>query len=231
MEANDIAIITLKTAVKFTKTVQPVCIDPDPELFERQQFIKGAVGKIVGWDIKRPNFDDPPNLEQIMSGEATPEPEHDETTPNFEETKKIKIQSNLRDTPTIEEVRIVPIEECVAGELQYISKDVICGNKTIPSAYIRFHLIKIDKQYLEIKDCFFVLEQIDEGYYAPCKNYLGRGLVFEDPKTKQYYLRGIASLTGFVCAETSFFPYTRLSYHKELVEKYIDDCEGGCRRS
>lgn len=133
MEANDIAIVILKTGVSFTKAVQPICIDTDPERFEREQFVKGAVGKIVGWEVNRPEYDDPPVIE--LYGEVITKPGYDpNSTPVSEEVRK-KIQSELRDTPTLEEVQIVPIEECVAGELQYISKDIICGNKTKPSLF------------------------------------------------------------------------------------------------
>lgn len=48
-----IAIVTLKTPVKYTRNVRPVCIDVGSEKFEEDQLVKGAMGKVVGWKISK----------------------------------------------------------------------------------------------------------------------------------------------------------------------------------
>lgn len=49
--ASDIAFVTLKTQVEYTRAVLPACIDVGPNNFENDQLVKGAMGKIVGWGL------------------------------------------------------------------------------------------------------------------------------------------------------------------------------------
>lgn len=52
---SDIAFVTLKTQVEYTRAVIPVCIDVGPNNFEKDQLTKGAIGKIVGWGLTADN--------------------------------------------------------------------------------------------------------------------------------------------------------------------------------
>lgn len=54
-----------------------------------------------------------------------------------------------------------------------------------------------------------------------CPGDSGGGLVFEEPNTKAYYLRGIVSLGTKGCRGQEFALFTKLSSHRELVEKYL----------
>lgn len=54
-----------------------------------------------------------------------------------------------------------------------------------------------------------------------CQGDSGGGLVFEDPNSNAYYLRGVVSLGPKGCKRVDLALFTKLSSHKDLLEKYL----------
>lgn len=154
--ADDIAFITLKTEVEYTRTVRPVCIDVGKDSFEEDQLIKGAMGKVVGWGLT--------------------------------------IQQEFSETLILAEMPFVPRDECITKItntlLRFVSRDKICAGDR-------------------------------DSKVSVCPGDSGGGLVFEEPKSKAYYLRGVVSLGTKGCKGQEFALFTKLSSHRELVEKYL----------
>lgn len=202
--SDELVIITLKTEVEYSRAVRPVCIDVGPYNFEKAQVIKGAMPKMSCW------------------GENA--------------------------TLKIAEMNYVPRGECgnqiTSSYYGFLSAQKICVKQVIGEYFINKegetrgaisvnvgggqNPKKLKKSspspYGETTNNKRIIIAISDEL---CRYPVGGGLVFEDPKTKTYYLRAINTVAHSL---TGTIPFTKLTSRKDMVEKYLDDCKRVCRR-
>lgn len=113
------------------------------------------------------------------------------------------------------EMPFVPKEECVntvgRGLLGFVTNDKLCAGDKSSSKYPSFYLNKVENS----ENLIFNLE------VTVCDGDSGGGLVFENPRTKTYYLRGIVSVGPKPCTRRDLSLYTKLSSHANMLEKYL----------